>query len=259
MVSHLAYAHPGGDVLFSEVSLRVSGGEHVGLVGANGVGKSTLLRVLAGELTCDEERRPWVGSSATWLRTSGWPMTLGGASAVALPAPLAVRRAGERVLDHEAQLAGGDAAAGMKLGTAIADWSGLGGYELEGHWDAACRRIVRAPFAELADRPAVTLSGGERKRSCSTSLFSSDADVLLLDEPDNFLDVPAKLALERQVKRVQEDGADDLPRPRGPVRCGGVDRHARGQRRLAARRPTHLRPGARGAPTAVGQRREALA
>ena len=115
-------------------------------------------------------------------------------------APLAVRRAGERVLDHEAQLAGGDAAAGMKLGTAIADWSGLGGYELEGQWDAACRRIVRAPFAELADRPAVTLSGGERKRLVLDVLFSSDADVLLLDEPDNFLDVPAKLALERQVR-----------------------------------------------------------
>jgi ATPase subunit of ABC transporter with duplicated ATPase domains len=87
----------------------------------------------------------------------------------------------------------------MQLGTAIADWSGLGGYELEGQWDAACRRIVRSSFEELADRPAVTLSGGERKRLVLDVLFASDADVLLLDEPDNFLDVSAKLALERQI------------------------------------------------------------
>ena len=45
----------------------------------------------------------------------------------------------------------------------------------------------------------MTLSGGERKRLVLDVLFASDADVLLLDEPDNFLDVPAKLALERQI------------------------------------------------------------
>ena len=112
-------------------------------------------------------------------------------------APLAVRLAGERMLRHEAQLAAGDADAGIKLGSAIADWSALGGYELEGQWDAACRRIVRVGFEQLAERPAVTLSGGERKQLVLDVLFRSDADVLLLDEPDNFLDVPAKLALER--------------------------------------------------------------
>jgi ATPase subunit of ABC transporter with duplicated ATPase domains len=54
VVSNLAYAHPGGDVLFSDVSFRVSPGQHVGLIGTNGVGKSTLLRILAGELPPDE-------------------------------------------------------------------------------------------------------------------------------------------------------------------------------------------------------------
>jgi ATPase subunit of ABC transporter with duplicated ATPase domains len=116
-------------------------------------------------------------------------------------APASVRASGLRVLEHERQLAAGDPAAGMKLGAAIADWSALGGYELEGQWDAACRRIVRSGFDELADRPAITLSGGERKRLVLDLLFSSsDADVLLLDEPDNFLDVPAKLALEEQIR-----------------------------------------------------------
>ena len=88
-----------------------------------------------------------------------------------------------------------------RLGEAIGDWSELGGYELEGQWDAACRRIVRAALADIGDRPAATLSGGERKRLVLDLLFASDAEVLLLDEPDNFLDVPAKRELEELIAR----------------------------------------------------------
>jgi ATPase subunit of ABC transporter with duplicated ATPase domains len=53
-VSGLAYAHPGGELLFSDVSFRLSPGRHAGLIGANGVGKSTLLPIPAGELSADE-------------------------------------------------------------------------------------------------------------------------------------------------------------------------------------------------------------
>src|SRR5947209_16644039 len=114
-------------------------------------------------------------------------------------APRSMRQAGMSMLTLEARLEAGDASAGMKLGEAIADWSALGGYELEGQWDAACRRIVHSSFAEVAARPARTRSGGERKQLVLDVLFASDAEVLLLDEPDNFLDVPAKLALERRI------------------------------------------------------------
>src|SRR3954468_22475093 len=54
VATDLAYAHPGGDLLFSGVSLRVKPGEHAALVGANGVGKTTLLRCLAGDLPLDD-------------------------------------------------------------------------------------------------------------------------------------------------------------------------------------------------------------
>ena len=200
-VSSLGYAHPGGDLLFSEVSFRISPGQHAGIVGTNGVGKSTLLKILAGELTPDE------GEYAVGGRVGYMPQDIGLGdddrtvrSLLLSLAPWAVRRAGERTLVLEAQLESGDPSAGLKLGEAIADWSALGGYELEGRWDAACRRIVHAPFAEIADRPASTLSGGERKQLVLDVLFASDAEVLLLDEPDNFLDVPAKLALEHRVR-----------------------------------------------------------
>ena len=200
-VSKLSYAHPGGDLLFSEVSFRVSPGQHVGLVGTNGVGKSTLLRILVGELPPDEGEYAVGGLFGYMAQDVGVRDGERTVRKLLLSlAPRAVRQAGESMLALEAQLESGDPSAGMQLGEAIADWSALGGYELEGQWDASCRRIVHTSFAEVADRPARTLSGGERKQLVLDVLFASDADVLLLDEPDNFLDVPAKLGLERRVR-----------------------------------------------------------
>jgi ATPase subunit of ABC transporter with duplicated ATPase domains len=197
----LAYAHPGGDLLFSDVSFRVAPGQHVGLVGRNGVGKSTLLKILAGVFTPDEGEFSVGGSVGYMPQDIGLGEDERTVRELLLSlAPHAVGQAGQSVVALEAQLAAGDSSAGIKLGEAIADWSALGGYELEGHWDASCRRIVRASFDEIAERPARSLSGGERKQLVLDVLFASDAEVLLLDEPDNFLDVPAKLELERRIR-----------------------------------------------------------
>jgi ATPase subunit of ABC transporter with duplicated ATPase domains len=205
IASGLAYAHPGGDLLFSHVSFRVSPGQKVGVVGANGVGKSTLFGVLTGRLAPEE------GEVSVGGRLAHMPQDVGvagdgrtvGELLLSL-APYALRSAGERMALAERRLDDGDDDAGMDLATAIGDWSELGGYELQGQWDAACRRIVRSGFAEVSQRLAVTLSGGERKRLVLDLLFASDADALLLDEPDNFLDVPAKRALEQQIARSKK-------------------------------------------------------
>jgi ATPase subunit of ABC transporter with duplicated ATPase domains len=207
-VSRLAYAHPGGDELFSDVSFKVAPGTHAGLVGTNGVGKSTLLRVLMGALPADEGEAVHGGRMLAMAQDVGVDDTAQTVRGMLTAlAPAALRSVGERLTALEAQLAaGGEAAtqAGMALGEAIGDWSALGGYELEAQWDVSCRRIVRAGFDTLADRPAHTLSGGERKQLVLDVLLRSDADVLLLDEPDNFLDVPAKLALERRVRQSRK-------------------------------------------------------
>src|SRR5687768_17615676 len=122
--SDLAYAHPGGDLLFDGVSFRVSPGDHVGLVGANGVGKSTLLRVLTGELKAEE------GEAAVGGRLASMPQDVGSGAdtrtvreLLLAHAPGALRSAGERMLAAERALDAGDADAGMDLGTAIGDWS----------------------------------------------------------------------------------------------------------------------------------------
>ncbi len=200
VTSNLAYAHPGGELLFSDVAFRISPGQHVGLVGINGVGKSTLLRVLTGELPADEGEFSLGGRVAVMAQDVGAhddPRSV--RELLTDLAPQELRVVGQQMIAAEKAMAGGDDDAGMALGSAMDDWSTHGGYELEARWDAACRRIVRTGYGELADRPAVTLSGGERKRLVLDVLFNSDADVLLLDEPDNFLDIPAKRALEQQI------------------------------------------------------------
>jgi ATPase subunit of ABC transporter with duplicated ATPase domains len=202
VVSNLAYAHPGGDLLFSEVSFRVAPGQKVGLVGANGVGKSTLFGILAGRLPADDGDVD-IGPFAYMAQDVGVGTDSGRTVRELLlePAPARLRMAGERMIAAERELAAGaaPAGAGMRLGEAIGDWSELGGYELEGQWDAACRRIVRAPLEEVGPRLTSELSGGERKRLVLEVLLDGEAPVLLLDEPDNFLDVPAKLVLERRI------------------------------------------------------------
>ena len=198
--SSLAYAHPGGDLLFDGVSFIVGAGEHAGLVGANGVGKTTLLKLLARELSPEDGEITAGGRLAYMTQdvgAAGETRTV--RELLVTLAPAAIRTAGERMAAAEKRLAAGDDAAGVELGTAIGEWSELGGYQLEAQWDRSTRKVVRSAFSEIADRPANTLSGGERKRLVLDALFASDAEVLLLDEPDNFLDIPAKRALERQI------------------------------------------------------------
>ncbi len=71
VVSDLAYAHPGGDVLFEHVSFKLPAGRCAGLVGANGVGKSTLMRILAREL------EPLEGAASVGDRALYMPQDVG--------------------------------------------------------------------------------------------------------------------------------------------------------------------------------------
>jgi ATPase subunit of ABC transporter with duplicated ATPase domains len=87
----------------------------------------------------------------------------------------------------------------LRYAQALADWADAGGYEAETRWDVCTTAAIGAPFERVQWREVRTLSGGEQKRLVLQALLGGPDEVLLLDEPDNYLDVPAKRWLERRL------------------------------------------------------------
>ena len=200
VVSDLAYAPPGADQLFFEVGFGVSPGEHAALVGANGVGKSTILRILSGVLEADEGEFAIGGSVLAMTQDVGMSRPEDTLREMLIEvAPATLRTAGRALIAAERALVDGTDD-GMQYATALADWGDLGGYDLEARWQAAAQRSVKTPVDDFSTRLVSELSGGERKRLVLDLLLTSGADVLLLDEPDNYLDIPTRAWLEEQIK-----------------------------------------------------------
>jgi ATPase subunit of ABC transporter with duplicated ATPase domains len=87
----------------------------------------------------------------------------------------------------------------MRYAAALAEWGDAGGYEAEVTWDACCVAALGVSCERCRRREVGTLSGGEQKRLVLEALLRGPAEVLLLDEPDNYLDVPGKRWLEQQL------------------------------------------------------------
>jgi len=200
-VNGVSYAHPGGNELFHDVSFRVPSGRHAALIGPNGVGKTTLLHLIAGS------ERPTEGSTSVDASVQLMPQSIGAGpdggtirELLGRFGPARLARAASTLIDAErANDAEATPGSGIALAEAVAEWGEIGGYHEEARWDACCQRVLRQSFDQAADRPVAELSGGERKRLVLESLFASDVEVLLLDEPDNFLDLSAKRWLEQQI------------------------------------------------------------
>ncbi|MEI8238040.1 MAG: ATP-binding cassette domain-containing protein, partial [Actinomycetota bacterium] len=205
VVSELEYAPPGADSLFFDVSFGVGPGEHAALVGANGVGKSMILRILSAQLQADDGAFALEGTVLTMTQDVGMARPTDTLQQMLIEvAPIALRDAGREMVSAEREmLDGSDASSidgGMRYAEAITHWGDMGGYELEAQWAAAARRSVKTPVEEFHTRLVGELSGGERKRLVLDLLFNSNAEVLLLDEPDNYLDIPTRVWLEEQIK-----------------------------------------------------------
>ena len=200
VVSELEYGPPGADQLFFDVSFKVSPGEHAALVGANGVGKSTILRILTGEIEADGGEFAIGGSMLYMTQDVGMSRPNDTLREMLIEvAPKALRDAGRALVAAERALASGDDD-GMGYATALSDWGDLGGYELETRWQASAQRSVKTPVDDFSTRLVSELSGGERKRLVLDLLLTSGADVLLLDEPDNYLDIPTRQWLREQLR-----------------------------------------------------------
>lgn len=201
VVSELDYAPPGSDSLFFDISFGVSPGDHAAIVGANGVGKSTILRILSGDLDADGGDFAINGTVLTMTQDVGMGNPDSSLREMLIEvAPLELREAGRALTTAErAMLDGSDD--GMAYAEAITAWGDLGGYELETQWASAAERSVKTPVVDFATRLVGELSGGERKRLVLDLLLNAGADVLLLDEPDNYLDIPTRAWLETEITK----------------------------------------------------------
>ncbi len=94
----------------------------------------------------------------------------------------------------------------MTFAQTISDWGYAGGYDAEVMWDVCCTWALGKPYDEVTHRLVNTLSGGEQKKFVLESLLHGPDEVLILNEPDNYLDVPTKLWLEEQLAVIVKVG-----------------------------------------------------
>ncbi len=102
-----------------------------------------------------------------------------------------------------AQIADG-ADVGADLGTTLEHWQSLGGYKEEGSWDQITSAVLGQRVADAGERLLTELSGGERKAIILRSYLLSSVPTLILDEPDNFLDLFSKAWLEKELRRTSK-------------------------------------------------------
>jgi ATPase subunit of ABC transporter with duplicated ATPase domains len=199
-VNSVSFALPDGRPLLADVSFRVGDGAKVALVGANGSGKTTLLRIVTGDLDADEGSVTRTGGLGVMRQLVAGPGVVTVAELLLSVAPPAVREAA-RALDQAelAMMQHDDEPTQMRYAQALVDWSDAGGHDAEVLWDVCTTAALGTPYERCRWREVRTLSGGEQKRLVLEALLRGPDEVLLLDEPDNFLDVPAKRWLEERL------------------------------------------------------------
>ena len=209
----------GGDLLFSEINFTLAAGQKMGLIGRNGGGKTTLLKILLGQekpepsiLAGGVTAHPKVGLATGrrmgYLRQEA-PVHPEHTIAEEIDLALApIRAIQARITDAEHAMS--DAANDDALEKAMADYSAAhedfeahGGYSVEAERDAVLLRLGFTPG--VMDKRVGSCSGGEQTRLALAKLFLTRPDLLILDEPTNHLDIAATEWLEGFLKEY--DGA----------------------------------------------------
>jgi ATPase subunit of ABC transporter with duplicated ATPase domains len=185
-----------GNPVLDGLTFDVNSGEHVGILGMNGCGKTTLFRLVVGELSPDEGtiavpkgRRVGLISQIPKY-PAGWTT-----EDVLLDAQRTLRETGDRMAALAVQMADDDSPALLLEYDRLAeDFRRLGGYDM----DVERNRVANGldiPQA-MRERDFDLLSGGEKTRVNLARLILEDTDILLLDEPTNHLDLRATEWLE---------------------------------------------------------------
>ena len=190
--------HYGHQDVLSDVTFRVNAGDRIGVVGPNGSGKSTLFKIILGEMGTDKgelivEGNPRIG----WTRQSPEPdspeETLLEYSMRGIPG-LSEMEAEMTELEQDLQ----DPAKMKRYGELQSKFEHLGGYDIETRVKVALGGLgfTTEEFA----KPFKSFSGGWRMRAELSRVLASKPDLLLLDEPSNYLDLPAVDWLQKFLK-----------------------------------------------------------
>lgn len=190
--------HYGHQDVLSNVTFRVNKGDRVGVVGPNGSGKSTLFKIVLGEMSTDKgeliiEGSPRIG----WTRQNPEPdnegETLLEYSIRGVPGLSDIEA---EMQSLEADLA--DPAKLKRYGELQTLFEHLGGYDIETRVKVALGGLGFS--VEEFAKPFKSFSGGWRMRAELSRVLASKPDLLLLDEPSNYLDLPAVDWLQKFLK-----------------------------------------------------------
>jgi ATPase subunit of ABC transporter with duplicated ATPase domains len=190
----------GSLVVLDGVSLSVGAGDRTGIIAPNGVGKSTLLKVLAGDLEPDSGAVTRAPATTTVVRLAQEPDIRPGESlADHLARRTQITRA-QADLDRAIEgLTSGAAGADDAYDQALQRWLALGGADLPERMAAVAAELGLPD--DLLDRNVAELSGGQKARLGLAAVLLAQPDILLLDEPTNDLDDVGLALLEAHLKR----------------------------------------------------------
>ena len=205
-MSRLTAAHVGvsfgGLVVLDGINVSVGTGDRIGIVAPNGVGKSTLLKVLAGDLEPDSGTVTRSPATTTVLRLAQEPEIQPGESLAEHLARRTQVAAAQSELDASLEaLTRGEAGADDTYDAAFQQWLGLGGADFP---ERMAQVVSELRLAEnLLSRKAAELSGGQKARLSLATVLLAQPDILLLDEPTNDLDDAGLALLEAQLRHTK--------------------------------------------------------
>ncbi|MCS3442086.1 ABC-F family ATP-binding cassette domain-containing protein [Microbacterium phyllosphaerae] len=203
-VAGVSLTLPDGRPLLDDATFRVGSGSTSALIGPNGAGKTTLLRIIRGEQAADAGVVTIDGGLGVMDQFVGHGEPGQNVHELLVRvAPRRIRQAADALEAAENALIERDEHdTQMAYATAIAEYADAGGYEHETVWDQCTVAALGVPYDRARFRELTTLSGGEQKRLALEALLRGPDEVLLLDEPDNYLDVPTKRWLEDQLRQT---------------------------------------------------------